>query len=64
MHGHTRLNKAEEIKIATLDDEHTGMLSELILCSWALTKVELQKDLQSYWSSRDEIATIDGTVHF
>ena len=35
---------AEEIRVATLDDEHIGKLSELILCSWPLIKSAVQKD--------------------
>ena len=38
----------EEIKLATLDDEHLGILSEYVLCIWPSTKVEVQKELQSY----------------
>ena len=41
-------------------DEHMGMLSELEL-RWAghQPKSEIQNDLQSYWSFRDEIEVID-----
>ena len=40
----SRLHKVEEISIATLDDEHIGTFSELILHSWPLTRPEVQKD--------------------
>ena len=30
---------AEDIRIATLDDDHIGMLLEHILYSWSLTKL-------------------------
>ena len=35
------------------------MLSKYILYRWQLTKAELQKETQSYWSFRDEIVVID-----
>ena len=38
--------KAAEIKIATPDDEHIVMLSELILCGWLTAKAEVQKEPQ------------------
>ena len=50
---------AEEIRLATLDDEHLGILSEYVLCIWPSTKVKMQKDLQPYWSFIDEIVIID-----
>ena len=37
-----------------------GMLSELILHRWTLTKAEVWKDMQPYWSFRYEIAIIEG----
>ena len=50
---------AEEIRLATLYDEHLGILSEYVLCIWPSTKVKMQKDLQPYWSFMDEIVIID-----
>ena len=50
---------AEEIRLTKLDDKCIAMLSELIFHSWPLTKAKVQKDLQPYWSFRDEIAPID-----
>ena len=44
---------AEEIKTATLDDKHLGMMSEFILYGWPLTEAEVQKEVQPYWSFRD-----------
>ena len=35
---------------------HTG---RVCLHGWLSTKAEVQKDLQSYWSFRDEIVIID-----
>ena len=37
---------ADIIRTATLDNEHIGMLSELVLCGWPLIKAEVWKDLQ------------------
>ena len=45
-----------------LDNEHLSMLSKYVLCSWQSRKVEVQKETHLYWSSRDEIAIIDGTA--
>ena len=52
--------RVEEIRLATIDDEHLGLLSKYVLCVWPC-RVEIQK-LQLYWSFRDEIANIDGIV--
>ena len=41
-------------------DGHLGMLSELALHCWPSKKAEVQKDLQPYWSFKDEIPIIDG----
>ena len=51
---------AEEIGIATLDEVHINISSELILHGRPLTKAKVQKDLQSSYSFRDEITIIDG----
>ena len=39
-----------DITLATLEDEHLGILPEYVLCSSPLTKAEVEKDQQSYWS--------------
>ena len=44
----------------TLEDEHLGVLAEHILCSWPSIETEVHKELQPYWSFRDEISMIDG----
>ena len=51
---------AEEIRSATMDDEDVSMLSEYILCGWPSVRAKVQKDVQPYWSFRDEIVIIDG----
>ena len=38
------------------------MLPESLLQSWPSIKAEVQKNLQPYWSFRDETAIIDGTA--
>ena len=38
------------------------MLSEYVLHGWPSMRAEVLKGLQPYWSSRDEIAIIDGTI--
>ena len=37
----------EEIKMATLDDEHLVLLLKLICHSWPLMKIEVQNKLQT-----------------
>ena len=51
---------AENIWLATIDDEHKGMLTNYTLHGWPATKAELQKEIQPYWSFRDEIVTTGG----
>ena len=52
--------KAEEIRKTILEDEHLTDLEKLIMYSWPSTKSEVQKEIQHYWSIREEIAIIDG----
>ena len=40
--------QAEEIRIVPLDDKHIGMILELVVYRWSLTKGVVQKDLQPY----------------
>ena len=54
--------RAKEIRLATLDNKHMCLLSEYVLHGWPSTNVEVQKELQPYWSFRNEIAVIDGIV--
>ena len=51
---------AEEIRSVAIDDELLGMLKEYVLYGWPLMKLEVQKDLQLYWSFADETAINDG----
>ena len=62
MYGHTRQTDYRRDKNATLDDEYLVILSGYVLCSWPSTKAELMKELQSYWSLRDEVVIIDRSV--
>ena len=50
---------AKEIRIPTLGDKQIGMLPELLLCSWSLTKAEVQK-IAAMLSFKDEIEIIEG----
>ena len=38
--------KAEEIRMAMLDDGQICILSKLVLCGWPSTKAEVQNDIQ------------------
>ena len=53
---------SEEIRIATLENKHIGILSELIICSGPSTKADVQKNLQPYWLLTDETAIYNGTA--
>ena len=46
---------AGEIRLATVDNGYLSMLSEYALCNWPSISSKLQKDLQPYWSFRDDI---------
>ena len=50
----------EEIRSATVDNEQLSMLSEYVLHSWPSMRAVVQKELQMYWSFRDDIVIIDG----
>ena len=53
--------RGEEVRIATADEEHIGMLSEK-LHSWPSTKAWGTENLQPYCSYRNEIAIIGDTA--
>ena len=50
---------AKEIREATLEEEHLSALAMLVLHSWPPTKIEVQNELQPFWSFRNEIVFID-----
>ena len=58
-HAQTCQTTMRAKEIAIPDDKHTCMLSECILHDWPLTKAEMQKYLQPYWSFRNDITIID-----
>ena len=60
MHGHTDCMKAEEIRSATIHDEHLSMLLEYVLHGWRSTRDEVEKELQQCWTFRDESVITDG----
>ena len=49
----------KEMRTAKVDNEHIGILAELVLHGWPSTKAEVWKKLQPYWSFRDDISVID-----
>ena len=51
---------AEEIRLAVLNDEQIGMLSEPILHSRLSAKVQVQQSVQPYQLFRDEIVILNG----
>ena len=52
--------RAEEIRPATIDYGQLNKLSEHVLHGWPSLRAIIWKDLQPYWSFRDETAIIDG----
>ena len=51
---------AEDVRLATLENEHLGMLSAYVVHDWPSAQAEDWKELQPYRSSRDKIVIIDG----
>ena len=49
----------EEIRMVILDNEHLGITSEHLYCSWPSTKAKVQIELQLYWLFRDEMKIVD-----
>ena len=50
---------AEGMRMANLDDEHIGIMSDHVLSGRPSIKAEVQKELQPYKSFKDEIRIID-----
>ena len=50
---------AEEIRHATQEYDHLGVFTTYVLHGW-LSRTEVIKEMQLYWSFRDEVAFIDG----
>ena len=46
---------AEGIRSVMTDDEPLSMLSDYVLCQWPSVGGEVQKELQWYWSFRNEL---------
>ena len=53
---------AEEIRETTLEDVHLSTLAELVLCGWSSINTTVQKELQTYWSFREETTVIHGIL--
>ena len=49
----------EEIRHATPGNDHIKVLSHYVMHGWPSTRAEVLKEIQPYWSSRDEVAVID-----
>ena len=52
--------KSKKIKDHTSKDEHLQALMDSVLNGWSQQKSELESDLRTYLTFRDEIIVIDG----
>ena len=52
--------RTEEIRYAAVHDDHIDVLSTYVMYGWPSTRAEVIKEVQPYWSFRDELAVIDG----
>ena len=59
MQDHTRPQDSREISSVNTDGEH---LNRLLECSWPSIRAEIQKDLQWFWSFRDQTVLINGVT--
>ena len=50
---------AAEISHGTPKDDHIGVLLMYVIHRWPSPRSEVIKEVQPYWSSRDEVAVID-----
>ena len=48
----------KKLGIATIEDDHINVLSTCMMHGWQSTRAEVIKEVQLYWSFRDEIAVI------
>ena len=51
-----------QIQQTTAQDEHHQCLKNIIITGWPNTKDQLHIDKRPYWSYKDNLAVIDGTV--
>ena len=56
----TNCMTGEEIIIVTLEHEHISALEDPVLHGWQSTKAGVKKELQQFWSFRDDISIING----
>ena len=45
-----------------LEDDHIGVLSPYVMHGWPSTRTEVVKEVQPYWSFRDEVVVTNGIM--
>ena len=55
-------DKLQQIQQATQDDDTMALLKHTITLGWPHTVQELPKDLQAYWTFREEMTVEDGLI--
>ena len=53
---------AEEIRYASIEDNYMDALLTCMIHRWSSTRTEVIKEVQPYWSLKDEIVVIDQMV--
>ena len=51
-----------QIQQATVHNEHLQQLKGYIITGWPEIKDQVQHDIRTYWSFRDDMAVIDGII--
>ena len=54
---------AEEVRVALLDNDHIGIMSEHEFHSCPSAKPDVQKEMKPYWSCIVETATLGGITN-
>ena len=53
----------EEIRYATLENDHIGTLSTYVINGWLSLRTEVKKEkIQTYWPFQDDTVVVDQTV--
>ena len=55
-------DKLQQIRQATQDDDTMALLKQTITLGWPHTMQELPKELQAYWTFREEMTVEDGLI--
>ena len=58
----TTSDKLQQIRQATQDDDTMTPLKHTITFGWPCTVQELPKELQAYWTFREEMTIEDGLI--